>query len=103
MYDKGEGVPENDKVAIMWYRKAAEQGLITAQFLLGGMYFTGEGVPEDYLQAYAWFNLAAAQGEEAAAEMKNTLRNRMTPSQIERAQELSADMHRRITPTIAPD
>jgi|TARA_B110000908_G_scaffold154348_1_gene191585 hypothetical protein len=26
IYDSGEGVPENDKTAVKWYTKAAEQG-----------------------------------------------------------------------------
>ena len=26
MYDSGEGVPEDDKEAVKWYRLAAEQG-----------------------------------------------------------------------------
>ena len=26
MYDSGRGVPENDKTAVKWYTKAAEQG-----------------------------------------------------------------------------
>jgi len=30
MYDKGYGVTENDRTAIKWYRKAAEQGQVDA-------------------------------------------------------------------------
>ena len=35
MYDKGEGVAENDAEAVKWYRKAADQGRATAQSNLG--------------------------------------------------------------------
>ena len=31
MYANGEGVPENDKTAVMWYTKAAEQGYAMAR------------------------------------------------------------------------
>lgn len=31
IYEKGKGVPENDAVAVSWYRKAAEQGHVEAQ------------------------------------------------------------------------
>ena len=31
MYDNGEGVVEDDKEALKWYRKAAEQGYFYAQ------------------------------------------------------------------------
>lgn len=54
MYDNGEGVPENDAVAVKWYRKAADQGYADAQFNLGGMYDDGEGVPENSIRAYVW-------------------------------------------------
>ena len=54
------------------------------------------GVQEDYVQAYTWINLSAAQGNEKAPNAKNILRKDMTPSQIERAQALSAEIFRRI-------
>ena len=31
MYDNGQGVPQNDKTAVKWYRLAAEQGHTLAQ------------------------------------------------------------------------
>ena len=33
---------EDDKEAVKWYRKAAEQGFVYAQFNLGMMYRKGE-------------------------------------------------------------
>ena len=41
MYYKGEGVPKDDKEAVMWYRLAAEQGDAPAQVNLGVMYREG--------------------------------------------------------------
>ena len=35
MYANGWGVPEDDRQAVLWYRKAAEQGDARAQFNLG--------------------------------------------------------------------
>ena len=35
MYASGEGVPEDDKEAVKWYRLAAEQGYAQAQYNLG--------------------------------------------------------------------
>jgi len=32
MYANGQGVPENDKTAVKWYRLAAEQGTAVAQY-----------------------------------------------------------------------
>ena len=62
MYDKGEGIPEDDQEAVRWYRKAAEQGDAKGQFGLGGMYDKGEGVPQDYREALKWYRKAADQG-----------------------------------------
>ena len=39
----GEGVPKDDREAVGWWRKAAEQGHAVAQFSLGSMYDLGRG------------------------------------------------------------
>ena len=65
-YGNGEGVPENDRQAAFWYRKAAEQGNASAQFNLGVMYDNGEGVPEDDRLAVFWYRKAAEQGNAKA-------------------------------------
>ena len=62
MYYKGEGVPQDYKEAVKWWRKAAEQGDAEAQSNLGEMYYKGEGVPQDYKEAIKWFRKAAEQG-----------------------------------------
>ena len=82
MYAKGKGVPEDDREAVKWTRKAAEQGGASAQNNLGVMCQNGEGVPKDYVKAYAWWIFAAAQGEEDAIEAKDLLRKIMTAEQV---------------------
>ena len=62
MYADGRGVPENDTVAVKWYRLAAEQDYAEAQVNLGLMYVKGEGVRQDYSEAVRWFRKAAYQG-----------------------------------------
>ena len=49
--------------AAKWYRKAAEQGDVMAQYSLGGMYFRGEGVSQNFTEAVKWFRKAAEQGD----------------------------------------
>ena len=61
-YEYGEGVPQDQAQAVMWYRKAAEQGEAMAQFNLGRAYRDGKGVPKDSKQAAEWFEKAAQQG-----------------------------------------
>ena len=61
-YFHGDGVEQNNELAVYWYRQAAEQGLALAQDNLGWMYGTGTGVPHDDTQAVYWFRKAAEQG-----------------------------------------
>jgi TPR repeat protein len=86
-----EGVDEDDKQAVYWYTKAAEQGLAKAQFNLGNRYAKGEGVAEDYVMAHMWFNIAAANGYENARKNKDIYVKTMSPSQIAKAQEMARE------------
>ena len=52
---------ENYEEAVLWYRKAAEQGVSEAQNNLGVMYKDGQGVKQDFKEAARWFLLAALQ------------------------------------------
>ena len=90
MYDLGEGVLENDKTAVKWYTKAAEQGYARAQTNLGVMYSNGEGVLTDYVRAYMWYNIGAYNGNDLGADNKEKIVTKMTPSQIEKAQDMSS-------------
>ena len=89
MYEEGLGVPQDYAQAVKWYRLAADQGYASAQYILGLVYLFGqEGVPQDYVQAHMWLNLAAAQGNADGEKNRDLVAKRMTPQQIERAQEL---------------
>ena len=61
-YFDGQGVPEDKKEALKWFRLAAEQGNAKAQYNLGVVYFDGQGVPKDSKEAVKWYRLAADQG-----------------------------------------
>lgn len=54
--------------AVKWYRQAADQGDVLAQFNLGVFYETGEGVSVDQEQAINWYRKAAQQGHADAQE-----------------------------------
>ena len=66
MYEKGDGVPQDDAEAVGWYRMAAEQGDASAQYNLGVMYRRGQGVPQDDAEAAGWYRMAAEQGDARA-------------------------------------
>jgi TPR repeat protein len=60
MYEKGQGVPQDDEQAAEWYGRAAALGNPFAQNNLGVLYKYGRGVPKDLVQSYKWFDLAAS-------------------------------------------
>jgi len=49
-----------------WYRKAAEQGHVDAQLMLGEAFGKGLGVMENHAESLKWFRLAADQGSPRA-------------------------------------
>jgi TPR repeat protein len=55
-------VLKDDKQAVYWYQKAADQGYAEAQSILGVMYANGKGVLKDDKQAVYWYQKAADQG-----------------------------------------
>jgi TPR repeat protein len=69
VYDAGQGVTQDAAQAALWYRKAADQGDVEAQFNLGELYREGRGVPLDLAQAAAWYRKAAEQ-DEANAQVR---------------------------------
>jgi TPR repeat protein len=58
-YEFGNGVTKDYTKAVMWYRKAAEQGMASAQYFLGGCYRDGKGVGTNIVEAVTWFRKAA--------------------------------------------
>ena len=88
MYKNGEATPQNYHDAMVWYRKAAEQGHWGAQMMLADMYWNGLGVAaRDYVRAYMWESIAASQG--GGAEARDAIGAKMTPAQIAQAQEMA--------------
>ena len=90
MYSFGQGVAQDYKTGVKWYTLAAEQGLAQAQSNLGWMYDKGRGVAQDYVKAHMWFNIAAIDGKSDAIKSRDDLAKKMTPAQIEKAQEAAS-------------
>ena len=91
MYRNGQGVPQNYQTAREWFSLAAEQGDADAQHNLGVMYAFGQGVLKDYVYAHMWWNIAASLGDEDAVKNRDIVAKSMTPSQIEKAQNLARE------------
>ena len=66
MYEKGIGVTQDEKEAMVWYRKSAEQGNSNAQFNLGVLYENGRGCAVDFAKANQWYRKASVQGDALA-------------------------------------
>jgi len=62
-YEQGDGVAQDFKQAVYWYKKAADQGYAKAQHNLGICYYNGYGVPADHTQAANYFRLSAEQDD----------------------------------------
>jgi TPR repeat protein len=62
------GMAKDPVEAVKWYRKAAEQNLAKAQYILGACYAHGEGVSEDHVEAVKWYRKAAEQNYATAQE-----------------------------------
>ncbi|MBD0258164.1 MAG: protein kinase, partial [Cytophagales bacterium] len=53
---------KDEKGALEWYRKAADQGYAPAEYALGRLYNEGRGTKKDYEAANEWLGKAAGQG-----------------------------------------
>ena len=61
-YLRGEdGITKDPSQAVLWFSKAAEQGLSAAANALGVCYEKGNGVEQSYTTAVKWYRKAAAQ------------------------------------------
>ena len=102
-YRSGQGVPVDYKTAEKWFRLAAEQGIPHAQNNLGGLYHIGQGVLKDYVYAHMWLSIAAISAEgmnaskyrDIVAERRDFVAKQMTPSQLEKAQDLARECIRK--------
>ncbi len=61
-YLEGRNLPRDPEQAINWFRKAAEQNFVPAQYRLGTLYEKGIGTSEDQRAAAVWYGRAAQGG-----------------------------------------
>jgi hypothetical protein len=92
MYERGEGVTKDPKLAAKWYRKAAEQGVNDAQFRLAAMYENGDGVPKDMEYAYGWYSVAAHLGSRKAGPALEHAKAQMREDELVEADKLSREL-----------
>lgn len=96
MYNRGKGVAQDSNRAVKWITMAADQGHRLAQLKLTVMYGKGEqGIPQDYIRAHMWANIMDAShirlNSRNIPSSRDLLALKMTPEQIEQAQEKASD------------
>lgn len=94
MYDRGDGVARNPKLAFCWTRRSAEHGDPLAFVSLGMMYGMGDGVAKDYIESYKWLYLETDFAPNWSAEVKSyavtdsaLIAKHMTFAQIDEAKK----------------
>jgi uncharacterized protein len=65
---RGEGVRQNKKAALEWFRKAAEKGHGEAYFNVAYYFENGIETERDLRSAKKWYQRAVKYGDEDAAE-----------------------------------
>ena len=82
-------MPRDAAQALVWCRRAAEQGQVEAMYMIGAQCAAGRGVRQDYVQAHVWLSLAAAEGNAVAAKSSKDVAQRMSEEDIAKAQRLA--------------
>jgi TPR repeat protein len=59
------------------------------------MYAFGEGVLKDYVYAHMWGEIAASNGNKLGAMLRDDFEKKMTPPQLEKAQDLARECVRK--------
>lgn len=83
-YERGD-----HQTAFNTFSSLAAQGAREAQYQLGQMYYQGEGVEKNKVKAYMWMELASKAGHMKATKYNVILKELMTPTQVEQAQQLT--------------
>ncbi len=103
-YFNGEGVLENDKLAVKWFEKAAYNGKADAMVHMELLSAQGKGIKKDSLKALAWAIVAEVFVDQmstekiklAHKEIKIMLKKKLSQKQVEMAQHLAINLKNRI-------
>ena len=96
MHAQGRGVPLDYARAMELFRRSASQGNAEAQANIGHLYRAGYGVDRDYVLAYAWYGVAAAGGFEMGPELRESVAQLLTPSQLEQGRTVARGLWTRL-------
>jgi len=95
--------PENETLALKYYKLAAVKGNADAEEGLALAYSCGQGTEKDYARAYAWFSLELAQravtiqtnwAPKDILGRRDIIANQMSPEQVQQAKTLLIQCHK---------
>ena len=89
MHAEGRGVARDYALAMDWFRKSALEGNAEAQANIGHLYRAGYGVERDYVLAYAWYGVSAASDFAMGPELRESVAEYLTPSQLEQGRSIA--------------
>ena len=75
----------------MWFRKAAEGGVVDSQYNLGLLYQSGSGLPQDLAEAYRWFTIAGIGGDAQARANARELEQKIAPAMLATVKKAAAE------------
>lgn len=70
MFYEGKGINQSYEEALKWYKKAANKGLISAQFTLLDLWDNGKEVKPDFRTAYKWIKYWAEKKDSSDFQYK---------------------------------
>jgi TPR repeat protein len=76
MYDQGQGVQQDFKQALAWYRKAADQGITKAYLAIGYL----SEMAGDYQAAFASYRAGQAADRDMARDLMRSCLEKMAKS-----------------------
>jgi uncharacterized protein len=91
IYANGQGVLKNERTAVQWFQKVADQGNAEAMFTLGVSYELGQGVSKNMQTAYFWFLLADRYGHQSAQEYIDRIQKQCKSGPMNLAQNDAAN------------
>ena len=82
--------------ALLWYRRAAEQGDVDAEIVLALACAKGIGVGQSEIEAYKWYEIALSLAKYAdvrddVVKRREELARAMSATQIDEAKKLAAE------------
>ena len=98
MYARGRGVTLDYTRAMELFRMSAVQGNAEAQANIGHLYRAGFGVERDYVLAYAWYGVAAASDFAMGPELRESVAEYLTSSQLEQGRSIARRIWKEIGP-----